>query len=1172
MPHRELNDRFKTYQTRAKWARLAATSVFCVCLMVGVGLAFEIVVPPNSIARAVLSSTLAAVTNSLSALIEGAVGNVPDALASLATSATANLSDALAPIGNIPSQAHNQLAAVASLPWIDALANTFYDTVCPFFHSCPQTVSSAPAVVVRPQSARINVTIATTAPATSQQLPTHVASPSQPIQQTIVNQPVIERTKETVRTVVEGGADTAYVDARMQALQQSLQAQIAAVGAASHVESQTIYQTLGAVAQIDNLGDIHVTSSHWTGGNISGAAITGGTITDASISGYLPLSGGTLTGSLVGTDLTLSGNLTAGTLSVAGLASGGAVAAPYFSATSTSASSTFTNFNVTNATATNATSTNLFATAAHFATGVIDALTSAVATITNLTATTITATSATSTNEYSSNLAAAAARFGSTATSTFGTNGALTLASALSVSSGGTGWSAIQLGSIPYGNGSSALATTTAGTAGQVLALLNGIPTWVATSTLSSISGTLGISNGGTNATSLGSHMLLAFNGTSVVASSTPTAAAYLATSTTATSTFAGMLAVGSNALNVLSNGNVGIGTASPSAPLVVVGANGNIPILSLTSLYGTTDFQFTRNSTTGALSLQGLQTGNNNIVLAPTSGNVGIGTTSPNALLGLQGGIGVNSSQLYLAANGTVGIGTASPGYSLDVRGAGVGTNLLLNSNSSIQVADTRTAAANVGGGINFTGAYTGSTLTSFAGIRGVKANATAGNYDGQLEFFVRQNGDDDWTGDQRMVITAGGNIGIAQTSPTYKLDVTGLGHFTGLVDAANFVATSTSVASTFAGSVGIGTAAPSTNAILEARSAGSSAAPALSGSTQSGGLVMRLSMPSTNGVLDFGNNGSNGNWIQSVSSNDLSSNRVLMLNPNGGNVGIATTSPWRTLDVNGTVGFKGLTNDTADSKTLCLTANNEVVSNSGSTCITSSQRFKNSISSLDDASGLAEILKLDPVSFHYNDNVGIPGEQVGFIAEQVQQVDPRLVVLDASGTPFTVRYEQLTSILAKAVQQIVSISGAFRDALVAWLGSAQNGIDKIFAKEIIATNGQFENLAVSHQLCVNDDAGVPVCVTGTQLRSLLNGSVLGAHTESAAGAPGGNSGLSLGAPAAVPAREATPNADTGTTTTSSVADPVNDNAPAASTTPPAANDNPPPLSATGTEATSTP
>jgi hypothetical protein len=56
------------------------------------------------------------------------------------------------------------------------------------------------------------------------------------------------------------------------------------------------------------------------------------------------------------------------------------------------------------------------------------------------------------------------------------------------------------------------------------------------------------------------------------------------------------------------------------------------------------------------------------------------------------------------------------------------------------------------------------------------------------------------------RFTVLGTGNVGIANTSPTYKLDVTGLGHFTGLVDAANFVATSTTATSTFAGQLAVG------------------------------------------------------------------------------------------------------------------------------------------------------------------------------------------------------------------------------------------------------------------------------------------------------------------------------------------------------------------------------
>lgn len=62
-------------------------------------------------------------------------------------------------------------------------------------------------------------------------------------------------------------------------------------------------------------------------------------------------------------------------------------------------------------------------------------------------------------------------------------SGSVTLSGILNVPNGGTGWGAVQSGALLYGNGTNALATTSAGTAGHVLALLNGIPTWTATTT-----------------------------------------------------------------------------------------------------------------------------------------------------------------------------------------------------------------------------------------------------------------------------------------------------------------------------------------------------------------------------------------------------------------------------------------------------------------------------------------------------------------------------------------------------------------------------------------------------------------------------------------------------------------------------------------------------------------
>lgn len=94
----------------------------------------------------------------------------------------------------------------------------------------------------------------------------------------------------------------------------------------------------------------------------------------------------------------------------------------------------------------------------------------------------------------------------------------LTSNARVTVAQGGTGWAAIQSGTIPYGNGSSALSTTTAGTGGQVLALLNGVPTWASTTTLSTITGTLGLTGGGTNASLSAVNGGILYSGASALA------------------------------------------------------------------------------------------------------------------------------------------------------------------------------------------------------------------------------------------------------------------------------------------------------------------------------------------------------------------------------------------------------------------------------------------------------------------------------------------------------------------------------------------------------------------------------------------------------------------------------------------------------------------------------
>ena len=101
----------------------------------------------------------------------------------------------------------------------------------------------------------------------------------------------------------------------------------------------------------------------------------------------------------------------------------------------------------------------------------------------------------------------------------------------LPVGNGGTGWAALAAGAVPYGNGGSALATTTTGLPGQVLALLNGVPTWTSTTTLSSIGGTLGVGSGGTGASTFSYGLIYSPGGTTALANIATSSLGLLTTS-----------------------------------------------------------------------------------------------------------------------------------------------------------------------------------------------------------------------------------------------------------------------------------------------------------------------------------------------------------------------------------------------------------------------------------------------------------------------------------------------------------------------------------------------------------------------------------------------------------------------------------------------------------------
>ena len=78
----------------------------------------------------------------------------------------------------------------------------------------------------------------------------------------------------------------------------------------------------------------------------------------------------------------------------------------------------------------------------------------------------------------------------------------------------------------------------------------------------------------------------------------------------------------------------------------------------------------------------------------------------------------------------------------------------------------------------------------------------------------------------------------------------------------------------------------------------------------------------------------------------------------------------------------------------------------------LTSSQRFKEEIKQMDNLS--ERLFSLRPVSFRYKKAIDPAGtSQFGLVAEEVEKVNPDLVVHDKEGKPYSVRYDQVNAML---------------------------------------------------------------------------------------------------------------------------------------------------------------
>ncbi|MCL5095256.1 MAG: tail fiber domain-containing protein [Patescibacteria group bacterium] len=498
----------------------------------------------------------------------------------------------------------------------------------------------------------------------------------------------------------------------------------------------------------------------------------------------------------------------------------------------------------------------------------------------------------------------------------------------------------------------------------------------------------------------------------------------YVNTQSAGTNNFALYSAGGTNYFG----GNVGIGTTAPSEKLDVYGT---IRSSNTTALYtqlgsnyirsnGTQNF-FVDNSATGVdtyLRVSNAGSLDTNAIVIKSTGNVGIGTTAPAALLHLSKNVDIASTyqntQLRISGTshplkalfigyddtadfgeiqtfdagtaaknlalnpwgGNVGIGTTGPGYKLDVVG---------NSKFSTSVQTPYLNMA-TDGSINATDISFTSNGSKYGTIQTESYGGTGAwslGYQAAVSSTI---------GTPVLTWNGSGNVGIGTTVPGAKLDVNGTSHYAGNLSLDQPVqigfANGQTIKDNSAGGLAINSSfyklqliggTDATNGLIELQTNNTVRMTITNGGNVGIGTTAPAEKLDVNGKVRatvFADQ--NGNYYIDPAQETMGASAIL-----SGNVGIGTTGPGQKLDVNGTIRQAG-----------CKTAGTLSANTSGDIICTSDENLKNIYGYYQ--GGLSALSALNPIRFSYK---GEDFVHVGFSAQNVKSVLPEASALQDSG-----------------------------------------------------------------------------------------------------------------------------------------------------------------------------